>query len=158
MLSDNTRMPFIRKVYSILCTQIFIAFCMVCVSAANESYRNWQRDKIGFMIIVEVLWIVLMYTLVYVKKANRLVPFNYICLFAFTICHGYIISHTCAYYDWQTLVIAASITLAMFFGLTAYAFWTKTDFTIKGGLIFTLSLSFLGAIIIGSIIRDYWAA
>jgi FtsH-binding integral membrane protein len=63
-------------------------------------------------------------------------------------------SHTCAYYDWEFLVIAGSLTLGMFVGLTAYAFYTKEDFTIKYGLLWTTSWSLFAAIIIGAIVQD----
>lgn len=157
-LSAGTRLPFIRKVYSILFTQILITFLMIVISAAQESYRTWQKEKNGLLIIVSIIWMILLYALSCYQKVNRIVPLNYICLFVFTLCNGYLVSHTCAYYPWETLVIAGSLTLGMFFGLTGYAFYTKQDLTIKYGLLWTMSWSLFAGIIIGSIIRDYWVS
>ncbi|EGR28875.1 hypothetical protein IMG5_167280 [Ichthyophthirius multifiliis] len=71
----------------------------------------------------------------------RQVPQNYICLILFTLAMSYMVSCTCSILGSQNngqnlVLIAAVMTLGVSLALTAYAFYTKTDFTMMGGFIF----------------------
>jgi hypothetical protein len=59
MYTSGTQIGFIRKVYCILFTQIFITFIMINISAAIESYRIWQKEKTGLLIVVIIIWMIL---------------------------------------------------------------------------------------------------
>merc|ERR1719210_497567 len=70
-------------------------------------------------------------------------PMNYLLIFAFTGFKGILVGFVSAAYTWQSVVLAAGITVIIFLGLTVYAWTTKTDFTGQGiylfGAIMTLS-------------------
>merc|ERR1719323_752716 len=59
----------------------------------------------------------------------RSFPTNYLFLFCFTAFEGVMIGFISAAYTWQSVVLAAGITLVVFLGLTVYCCTTTTDFT-----------------------------
>lgn len=72
----------------------------------------------------------------------RTVPTNYILLFAFTFCEAYLTSYICSKYSAHVVLTAAALTTAAVIGLTLYACYTKTDFTMLGGMLFVILLVF----------------
>ena len=77
------------------------------------------------------------------EKLARQVPINYILLFAFTFCEAYLTSYICSTYSTKIVIEAALLTTAAVCGLTIYAFYTKTDFTMMGGMLFIILLVFV---------------
>ena len=75
-------------------------------------------------------------------KQLQIVPRNYIILLIFTLCEGYIVSVICAMSNPRLVFMAALMTLAMTVALTLYAFTTKTDFTVCGGMFFIIGAAF----------------
>ena len=61
-------------------------------------------------------------------------------LITYTVADSFIISVILLQYDPELVFIAAALTAAMVIGLTIYAIYTKTDFTMMGGLFFMLLL------------------
>ena len=95
-----------------------------------------------------VVNIILLYVLIYVRSASRKVPTNYILLGIFTGTEAYMVSCITAYTDPESVFIAALLTAAIVVALTIYAFTTKTDFTICGGLLFTALMAlFIGGLL-----------
>ena len=81
----------------------------------------------------------------------RKVPINYLMLLVFTVCETYSVAATSIYYaatspgtTLQAFAGTALITLAC----TLYAFTTRKDFTMKGGLMFILAFSLLFLVLI----------
>jgi len=59
-----------------------------------------------------------------------------------------------SYYDVDAILIAVGITAAVTLGLTLFAFQTKIDFTMCGGLFFALLIILLvSSIILGIVVR-----
>merc|ERR1719336_2896310 len=71
----------------------------------------------------------------------RKYPGNYIFLLVLTSCMGVTVGFTSAMYTWQSVVLAAGITVGIFFALTVYAWTTKTDFTGFGPYLFVALMS-----------------
>merc|ERR1719210_57044 len=63
-------------------------------------------------------------------------PTNYLLLFAFTGFEGILVGFVSAAYTWQSVVLAAGITVVIFLGLTIFAWTTSTDFTGQGIYLF----------------------
>ena len=61
----------------------------------------------------------------------------------FTFCQGYCVAFTACVYDPKVVAIAAFTTAGVVAGLTIYAWTTKTDFTVMGGLLAVVISSFL---------------
>ncbi len=52
--------------------------------------------------------------------------------------------------------MAGALTLAMALGLTAYAIFTKKDFTVCGGMLFIMLCVFIVAAILASFFDNKW--
>ena len=139
----SNRLGFIRKVYSILSFELFITTIFVIISATSESYRDYVEDNIWLFIVCLVLAIVDLLVLFFVKDLHRKVPYNYILLFLFTLFESYTISCVTALYDPDVIAIAAGCTCGLTLALTLYAFLTKTDFTVLGGVLIAISMGLL---------------
>mmetsp|Transcript_67955 Transcript_67955/g.94126 ORF Transcript_67955/g.94126 Transcript_67955/m.94126 type:complete len:119 (+) Transcript_67955:213-569(+) len=82
-----------------------------------------------------------MIILMCVRHLARKVPVNYLLLLLFTMCEAYCVAGICSFYETKEVVGAMVTTAGMTLGLTIYAFCTKTDFTMMGGILFILSLT-----------------
>ena len=69
-----------------------------------------------------------------------------ILLLAFVLCFSYILSYTTTYYankyGGQIVIEACAITMAIVIALTAYAFFTRTDFTTWVGIVIVIVVCF----------------
>ena len=98
--------------------------------------------------------IALLYVLACVRSASRKVPQNFILLGLFTLTEAYLVSCMTIMYDPTTVFIAAMLTAGIVIALTIYACTTKTDFTIYGGLLFTILMAFMLASIFSFFFRN----
>lgn len=77
------------------------------------------------------------------RKMAKTVPTNYIVLTLFTLFESWLVAMCCAMYSPEVVLMAACMTMAMFFGLTLYACTTKSDFTTMGGVLFAALFVFI---------------
>ena len=77
------------------------------------------------------------------KTAARKVPLNFILLSIFTACQAFYFAMFTTLYTQSSVLMAAGMTAGMTVALTIYACTTKTDFTVCGGLFFTLTIGLL---------------
>ena len=82
--------------------------------------------------------------LVCFQNLARKVPVNYYLLLAFTLLEAYTVAFVCATVKEPLIVVAAAfMTAAIVIALTAYAVFTKTDFTACGGTITVIGCAFV---------------
>ena len=141
--NKDDRLGFIRKVYGILTAQLLLTTIFVLISVFAEGYQDFVLDNIWLFIVCIVLSIVVLCVLFFVPDLHRTVPYNYALLLLFTILEGYTISCLTAFYDPETVALAAGCTAGLAFLLTLYAVFTKTDFTMLGGFMICLSFGLL---------------
>lgn len=107
--------------------------------------QNW-----GILIGAMFVMIFTEIALICCRKMSRKVPTNYILLLIFTLCETYLVGNICSYYALSQpgiVQISGLGTAVITAACTLYAFTTKTDFTIMGGLIWLLSFSLMFLII-----------
>jgi len=94
-------------------------------------YWGWELAALLIAIFIEI-------ALICCRKFARKTPLNYILLLIFTVCETYAVACSVIWYSSvPATVIQAGIGTAMItLACTAYAFKAKTDFTMKGGIIF----------------------
>ena len=126
----------------------------VAASCLHEEYRVFVKEHFWIMIACAVVNLVCLYALIYVRSLSRNVPWNYILLTLFTLTESYMVSCTTAFYDPQTVLIAAILTTAIVVSLTIYACFTKTDFTMMGGMLFMGLVVLMVASLLGFFIRN----
>lgn len=135
-LSENARLPFIRKVLGILALQFALTAAGVTVAVSDRAASlPFFRQHPELMVIALVGYIVTLYALGCYKSVARNVPTNYIMLFIFTSCMTYMVSNVTCYYEPQVVLAAAVLTAATVGALAIYAITTKTDFTYCGGAV-----------------------
>lgn len=155
-LYESSRIGFIRKVYSILSAQLILTAVMCGVVMGSEDVRMYLYQNPWIVLLSAIITIPIMYALGCYPAVARSVPINYVLLFTFTICESILVACICSQYDAKTVFIAAALTAAAVVGLTVYAFTTKSDFTMCGGLLFVLVLVLLVAGIISIFIHNRW--
>lgn len=137
------RAGFIKKVYGILFAQLLITFSIVLIAMSTPEIGKFQRHNPIVLYICIGISIVIMLLLSCYTELCRSVPTNYILLFAFTLCEGYIVSSLCTKVNIRIVLMAAAMTCAITLALTCYACVTETDFTVFGGALFMASICLL---------------
>lgn len=148
-ISNSNRLGFIRKVYGILTVQMLITTLFVALTIWSKKIQEFQSKSTPTMAVTFVVYFVSLYALACYPKISRRVPINYILLFLFTISMSYLVGFISSKYSTTIVITAALLTALMMVGLTTYACYTKTDFTMCGGLLFSMSFVFIGMIFVG---------
>lgn len=141
------RLGFVRKVYSILAAQLLLTTA-VALPFQWVSHL-WLQQHMWIYIVSIVSVFASMCLMMCCGEQLRKYPQNYGFLFLFTSCMGVMVGFVSATYSWQSVVIAAGITMFIFLGLTIYAWNTTTDFTGMGPYIFAalMCLSCFGLLV-----------
>ena len=100
--------------------------------------------------------IVLIYALGCYTSVARSVPLNYILLFIFTLSESYLVAACTLPYDASTVLMAAGLTAVMVTALTFYAYYTKSDYTECGAILFIAVCVLLVGGIISIFVRNRW--
>lgn len=96
-------------------------------------------------------WSLVVVVTVYIASAcaliccqqHRKVPINYILLLVFTLSVSFFVGTACMRVpDSKTVVEAACLTLGVVTGISVYAIFTKSDFTMMGPMLFILGFVF----------------
>lgn len=140
-LSGSARIGFIRKVFSIVATQLSVTAIGVGLAfidqKASQTFYNTSAG-LGLLIVSIFTYMICLYAIGCYRSVARSVPTNYILLSLFTIAFSYITAGISSYYEPEVVLAAATITAAMTIGLTVYAIYTKVDFTYCGSFMFAL--------------------
>jgi protein lifeguard len=136
--TSQIRMGFIRKVYGILSAQLLITVGFVGLGFLPE-VNKFMYQNIGLFYGAMFLNLMIILSMVCVPSLFRSVPTNYILLFIWTICEGYMVATVTSFNPPEIVLMAAALTAAVSVGLTVYAWTTKTDFTFLGGFLFVLT-------------------
>jgi FtsH-binding integral membrane protein len=129
------RLGFIRKVYGLLSAQLTLTVALMSLSFI-EGVKNFMLTNLTPFWVALGLSLAILLPLICFKSLARTVPINYILLFAWTLCEGYMLAVCCATYDPKVVMLAGLMTAAVTISLTIYAMTTKVDFTFLGGLLF----------------------
>ena len=152
---DKTvRRGFIKRVYSILMVQLVITAAIISLFVFVDSVKSYVRENRWLMYTSWGLAFVCIIALSCFSSIRRKTPHNFIFLGIFTVCEGVMLGTITSYYDVDAILIAVGITAAVTLGLTLFAFQTKIDFTMCGGLFFALLIILLiSSIILAIVVR-----
>ncbi|XP_037803791.1 protein lifeguard 1-like [Penaeus monodon] len=149
----SIRMGFIRKVYAILCTQLLITFGLVAIFVWVPSVSDYALNNMWMLWVAISLTFVMVIALSCCGNLRRKSPYNYIALFVFTLCEGYLLGVVSASYEGKEVAIAIVSTAVVTLVLTLFAFQTKYDFTMMGGFV----LVSLTVLLIFGILAAIWS-
>lgn len=124
------RRGFVRKVYSILSVQLLLTTAVAALFqgmdltwlAANR-WILWGSVATAFAAVCAMTCC---------QGLARKFPINYLFLLVLTALEGVMVGFLSAMYTWQSVILAAGITMVIFLGLTAFAWTTSSDFTGMG--------------------------
>ncbi|XP_075224496.1 glutamate NMDA receptor-associated protein 1 lifeguard isoform X2 [Lycorma delicatula] len=136
----SIRMAFIRKVYSILMCQLAVTLAIGALFATHMPTRNYVKSHPGLWWVAFIFAIVTLLIMTCFDDARRKAPLNFIFLFLFTVAESFLVGCTVTVYKLDTVVWAVGITAVVCLGLTIFAFQTKIDFTLMGGVLFVAVL------------------
>ncbi|XP_042869294.1 protein lifeguard 4-like [Penaeus japonicus] len=130
------RMGFLRKVYGLLSVQLLVTTVVAATCAYTPVLKDTIHANPWLLIMCLPLALGVLIAL-HVKRHH--VPINFLLLGAFTIIESITVGVAVSMYEAESVVKVFVLTLAITFGLTAYTFQTKRDFTKMGaGLMITL--------------------
>lgn len=147
----RVRAGFIRKVYGILSIQLIITFGHVFLFQipALKSLVMLHQTLAGHLLLISALaFLTLFLILVCNRNLARTVPYNYIYLFAITLCESISCGIISSVYSFQIVATALALTIITTLVITFYACTTKTDFSYyrMGMYVFFSQLFFMGLI------------
>lgn len=132
----SIRRGFIRKVYSILCVQLSITLGFIAWFLYHKPTQIYVQQHPALFIVALIIIIVALITLACCGEVRRKAPMNFIFLFIFTFAEAFILAVSASRYNSEEVIMAVGITAAVCLGLTLFAFQTKWDFTMMGGILF----------------------
>lgn len=135
----EVRLGFIRKVYGILSFQLLMTFFVCAISMTNQKFSQFQVSNPAIFYLCIITTIITSIAIVCCRSVARSVPLNYILLGVFTACESYLVSFICGTTNPKLVLMAAAMTCGVVIALTLYAYFTKTDFTVMGSLMFVIA-------------------
>ncbi|XP_059317978.1 protein LIFEGUARD 4-like [Lycium ferocissimum] len=142
MEDPQMRWAFIRKVYSIICVQLFVTAVIATAMFFTPAVKVYMRTIMGKVTIIVLL--VIAFILVFLMaKYGKKHPWNYVLMFVFTLCLACVVGVACAFKSGETILIAAGLTVLITVSLTLYTFWAASkgkDFTFLGPFLFCASI------------------
>jgi hypothetical protein len=133
-LEPQWRKAFITKVYTLLVVQIAITviICTAMMQFGGYDFYVWSRTAGAWTKLTSIIVTLCLICAMFSYKREH--PLNLILLFSFTVCMSYSIGITTTAYaaaGLSVLVIEAfAITAIVFIGLTAFAMYSKIDFSL----------------------------
>lgn len=103
----------------------------------SNTWLYWVSFGITFAVLISLMCC---------HKVARKVPINYILLFIFTVFESYMVASISIFYAVESILIAVTLTAGLFTGLTLFACFTKTDFTVCRGLVWGGAIIILFAV------------
>lgn len=140
------RLAFIRKVYGILAAQLALTVIICAAFMFVPFLRTAAIAGAGLLMILAVIGTFGSLFALIAKKDSY--PLNLQLLAVFTFSESLLVGSVCARYaasGLSSIVLEALvITLAIFSGITLYAFTSKKDFSFMGGGLFAALFALVG--------------
>lgn len=102
----------------------------------NDSAQRFVRQRTELWIIAIIVTFGIIIAMACSESLRRTAPTNFIMLALFTISQSWLVGLAVTQYKSEEVLLAVGITAAVCFGLTLFAFQTKWDFTVMGGILF----------------------
>ncbi|CAK0819106.1 unnamed protein product, partial [Prorocentrum cordatum] len=124
------RRDFIKKVYTILSVQLCVTFGVAYyVNGLVQSNPEWAA---ALQVVSMVVLCITMCVMCCCSDMLRKFPYNYGFLAVITVAISCMVGFATFAYKTESVLLAVATTAVIFFCLTAYACFTKTDFTGMG--------------------------
>lgn len=143
--SPAVRLGFIRRVYGILAAQLLLTSIICALFMFISPLRQIAVGNAGMLTVVSFIGTLACLFALIAKKDSY--PLNMQLLMGFTVFESLLLGSVCGRYaasGLSSLVLEALvITMAIFGGITIYAFVSKRDFSFMGGALFAALLALM---------------
>jgi len=145
----SVRRGFIRKVYSIISMQLLLTVGVIVVFKTNADVQRALSPERnsgifwGVFITCFVLVLSIIIAMACVRTLRVSFPLNFILLALFTAAESVMLGMVCIPYDDDVVYIAGGATAGIVIVLTIFAFQTKIDFTMCGGVLVCVLFVFI---------------
>ncbi|KAF7360745.1 UPF0005-domain-containing protein [Mycena venus] len=137
--SPQIRKAFIRKVYTILFSQILATVVVAGLLSQSKPVVEWVMAHL-WAFFVPLAGTLINLILLQWKRHSH--PWNFVLLSTFTLLEAYTLGFAVAFYDNRVVLQALIITLAVFIGLTVFTLQSKYDFDGLGPFLFAVIIVF----------------
>ncbi len=152
--SIDDRLGFVRKVYGILTIQLVITTLWIYTVLSTDTLMSFVLNQYLLVVFLIFGLLAIELTLICYRKLARRVPVNYILLGAFTCGEAWCLGYLCLFFNHRDVFSALIMTIAVTMALQGYAQATNEDFTVKGGMLWVLSVVLALLLIFGLILRQ----
>ncbi|KZV25951.1 hypothetical protein F511_08896 [Dorcoceras hygrometricum] len=132
MENPQMRWGFIRKVYSILCMQLLLAFGVSLAMFLVHPVREFMRTSNGLYVMIAAIILTFVFLIMMFCFSKRH-PWDYVILFLFTIALSVMIGAACIQNKGEDVLVSAGLTLVVTLGLTIFTFVAA-----KRGIVFPM--------------------
>ena len=130
VMEGALRVGFIRKVYALLCVMLTVTFSTVALFSLSPAVQRAIQATPAILGLALAAYLGTAIALTCCGEGpRRRYPTNYILLAVFTVATSVMVGVVSATYAPESVALAAGLTLALFAGLTAFAWQTRIDFT-----------------------------
>lgn len=149
--------------YGILSVQLLITFGLVALFTFVEPVKNYVQTHVGLLYSAFILSFGFLIALSCCPNVAMRYPTNYLCLLGFTLTEGYLVGVISSFYGQNAVIKAVVCCFLVTVALTLFAFQTKIDFTMYGGVLFVaviclMLFGFLTAIFRSEVMQNLYAA
>jgi len=148
-IKNKLREGFTAKVFGIVAYQMVILFLVVLLGFMNSTFKEWLLTSVLFYALAIIISFTCLFIPIFKPNLLKAVPANYILLTIFTLSYSWIIAAFTLRFTATSVLTALFLTIVMVTCLSIYAFWTKSDYTVLGGTLFTaLTLLIISSILL----------
>ena len=155
-IQSSVRNGFIRKVYGLLSIQLIITFGFVLLFQIPAIKKNILTNihlAGNILICSSISFLFLFLILACCRNLSRTVPYNFIFLFAITLCEALSCSIVSACYSFEIVAVSLFLTIISTLTITFYACTTKTDFSYLRVILYIISIQLFMAGITSILLR-----
>lgn len=115
--------------------QLTVTFGVICIFVFHEPTKQWARQNSWLWWVAFIIMLVTMISMACCESVRRKTPTNYIFLGIFTLTMSFMLGLVTSTYRANEVLMAVGITAVVCLALTLFAFQTKWDFTVMGGVL-----------------------
>lgn len=115
--------------------QLGLTFGVIALFVFHAPTRQWSQNNSWLWWVAFIVMIVCMISMACCESVRRTTPTNYIFLGIFTASMSFMLGLVTSRYRANEVLMAVGITAVVCLALTLFAFQTKWDFTVMGGML-----------------------
>jgi FtsH-binding integral membrane protein len=137
------RHGFIKKVFGIVMCQLIVSLGIISLFIYVPAVRQFVVVHPYLVWIALIVYFVIAIVLTCCETVRKKCPWNYIILGLFTLNVGFVLGALSARYSAEEIFIAVAACITICLALILFAMQTKYDFTVFGGLLFSVLIIFI---------------